>query len=202
MAPQEDSESLSSEDRIVQSIYDHIVKTVCIDVARNMHELIKTGEIPASELKAPSSRQEIYPELYNGKDPSVVREALERYATDQPSPRRSRKRKLHTSVETTRAATAPKPATGDNESDEDFQDPSIPEEEEPAAQQTITHLDIWGRMPPKEPKQTCACRLCGRHVSTLRFAPHLDKCMGLSTARGSAGNPTRSSAYTTGNIIK
>jgi hypothetical protein len=196
MPTQEENENASSEDRIVQSIYEHMVKSVCIDVARNMHELIKTGEIPASELKAPQSRQEIYPELYNGKSPSEVKEMLEKYATDQPTTR-SRKRKLPSTTTTTT-----KPVTGgDNESDEDFQDPSTPEEQ-PASQQTITHLDIWGKMPPKEPKQTCACRLCGRHVSALRFAPHLDKCMGLSTARGSAGNPSRNSAYTAGNSIK
>jgi hypothetical protein len=56
---------------------------------------------------------------------------------------------------------------------------------------TAHHVDIWGKIQPKESKDlTCRCRLCGRHVSTSRFANHLDKCMGLST-RPLAGSATR-----------
>lgn len=45
-----------------------------------------------------------------------------------------------------------------------------------------TMMDIWGNRPPKEPTGIlCKCRLCGRLVSTSRFASHLDKCMGIST---------------------
>jgi hypothetical protein len=41
--------------------------------------------------------------------------------------------------------------------------------------------DIYGRIPPKEPKITSTiCLLCGRSVSAIRFAPHLEKCMGLT----------------------
>eukprot|EP00980_Cylindrotheca_fusiformis_P005737 scaffold1194_cov127-Cylindrotheca_fusiformis.AAC.14 len=200
MSSHGDANSFSSEDRIVQSIYEHIVSSVCIDVARNMHELIKTGEIPASELKAPSSREEIYPELYKGKTPDEVKEILEKYATEQPTTSRSRKRKLPGAANST-AATITKPGGVENDSDEDFQEPSTTEDQ-PAGEQAIDHLDIWGKLPPKEPKQTCECRLCGRHVSALRFAPHLDKCMGLSTARGSTGNATRNSVYAAGNTIK
>ena len=46
-------------------------------------------------------------------------------------------------------------------------------------------VDIWGKRPLKEPRdQFVRCRLCDRLVSTSRFANHLDKCMGLSMARG------------------
>ena len=44
-------------------------------------------------------------------------------------------------------------------------------------------VDIWGNIPPKEPKTTVKCDICGRHVSALRFAPHLDKCMNLGNSR-------------------
>ncbi|CAB9508606.1 expressed unknown protein [Seminavis robusta] len=43
------------------------------------------------------------------------------------------------------------------------------------------HLDIWGRCNPKEPKEMMDCLICGRQVNALRFAPHLDKCMGIGT---------------------
>lgn len=43
--------------------------------------------------------------------------------------------------------------------------------------------DIYGRIPPKEPKITSTiCLLCGRSVSAIRFAPHLEKCMGLTAS--------------------
>jgi len=43
--------------------------------------------------------------------------------------------------------------------------------------------DIWGRIPPKEPKIMPKCDICGRQVSALRFAVHLDKCMNLGNSR-------------------
>lgn len=53
-----------------------------------------------------------------------------------------------------------------------------------------TQIDVWGRLPPKEPKTMIDCPLCKRLVNTLRFASHLDKCMGIGTmSRASA--PTR-----------
>ncbi|KAL7579304.1 hypothetical protein ACA910_013983 [Epithemia clementina (nom. ined.)] len=47
--------------------------------------------------------------------------------------------------------------------------------------------DIWGNYPVKEPKEMIPCPICNRSVSVLRFAPHLDKCMGF-------GNTTRAAA--------
>ncbi|CAM9149561.1 unnamed protein product [Phaeothamnion confervicola] len=38
-------------------------------------------------------------------------------------------------------------------------------------------FDIYGRVPPKEPVSHLTCGVCGRLVSALRYAPHLDKCM-------------------------
>lgn len=54
-------------------------------------------------------------------------------------------------------------------------------------------VDVWGRIPPKEPKNPVECKLCGRTIATSRFASHLEKCMGLST-RPSTGIPSRSSS--------
>jgi hypothetical protein len=64
---------------------------------------------------------------------------------------------------------------------------SNPEKHEASISSTTTpsvrssSYDIYGRIPPKEPKITSTmCLLCGRSVSAIRFAPHLEKCMGLT----------------------
>jgi hypothetical protein len=200
MSSQPNNDTTTSEDRIVQSIYDHLVTSVCIDIASNMHELIKTGEIPISELKEPFSRQQIFPELYKDKDPAEIQEILDKYATEVPTTR-TRKRKCRHNVSkpttTTTTTALEKGALTEKDDDEDFKDtasePEPPQEPTMQTRHSINHLDIWGRVPAKEPKQNCECQLCGRHVSTLRFASHLDKCMGLST-RPATGNPPRNSA--------
>jgi hypothetical protein len=46
--------------------------------------------------------------------------------------------------------------------------------------QTNPQTDIWGR-PPRPPNENVECSVCNRQVSTVRFAPHLDKCMGIGT---------------------
>jgi len=78
-------------------------------------------------------------------------------------------------------------------------------------QTTMNHhyLDIWGKLQPKEPKGMMDCKVCGRQVNTLRYAPHLDKCMGIGTtvraaalaASGFVPNPQlqQSSGAGTGN---
>lgn len=86
--------------------------------------------------------------------------ALKKYATDEPLTK-----KLHT-------------ITDDIEV----------EEEAPVV--LTRHSDIWGKVPPKEPKQLAKCTICDRDVSALRFAPHLDKCMNLGSVRVAAANNT------------
>jgi len=64
-------------------------------------------------------------------------------------------------------------------------------------QQSYTQADIWGRIPTKEPKFLVQCSICNRMVNTLRFAPHLDKCMGIGTtlrAATIAGTGTRNNS--------
>jgi hypothetical protein len=176
----------SSEDRIVKSIYDHMITSICIDVACNMHELIKKGEFSMSELREPFSRPEIYPELYEGQDDTTIQDTLEKYSTYVPNPRKRPHRKVSSSAGNDQALDDTKSTGGASES-------NTPEKAAAPTMQTrhtINHSDIWGRTPPKEPKQACECNICGRFVSTSRFAPHLDKCMGLST-RPATGNPSR-----------
>lgn len=64
------------------------------------------------------------------------------------------------------------------------------DDEEEAPTIVTRHSDIWGKVPPKEPKRAAKCTVCDREVSALRFAPHLDKCMNLGTVRTAASNNT------------
>jgi hypothetical protein len=49
-------------------------------------------------------------------------------------------------------------------------------------------VDIYGRVPPKEPRHSLACAACGRPVGVGRYAPHLDKCLGKGKAGRSGGS--------------
>jgi hypothetical protein len=178
-----------SDNRIVKSIYDHMITSICIDVACNMHELIKRGEFSLSELREPFSRREVYPELYKDQEDADIQETLEKYSTYVPNPRKRPHRSVSSSAGNDEALDDSKSTGGASET-------NTPEKSAAPTMQTrhtINHSDIWGRTPPKEPKQACECKICGRFVSTLRFAPHLDKCMGLST-RPATGNPSRNMA--------
>jgi Sgf11 (transcriptional regulation protein) len=252
-------------DRIATSIYNYLIERVGIVVSSNLHELIKTGEIPMATLTEPFTRQELYPELYANLDDEAVQEILDQYETEVPpgsqfARRQERKKEvlLHNnnkkrqfvavsssdpsvteegnpkkvateaiaaaaaSAETTLAVSLPTTssslvppsssttttttlplldtALGDSSSTADIiiktntTAPSVVAAAVVLAtptmqtRQTTNHLDIWGRVPPKEPKQNVECRICGRMVSASKFAPHLDRCMGLSLSRNGGGS--------------
>lgn len=44
-------------------------------------------------------------------------------------------------------------------------------------------VDVHGQRPPAEPPEMLECGHCQRSVHPLRFAPHLDKCMGFGGRR-------------------
>jgi hypothetical protein len=224
-----------SQERIVQAIYDHLLRSVVVGYASNTHEMIKTGGISISELQTPSSRQDIFPSLYEGKTPEEIQRELDAYATEMPS-RQSRKRKLRQATIATGTQVGDDldeenkdgdkddddDGDDDDDDDEDFKDDNpdgddddddddggktekskstkapattkAPETPAITVGQTQERqppgVDIWNRIPPKEPKHPVECTLCGRHVSTTRFASHLEKCMGLST-RPLPGIPNR-----------
>jgi Sgf11 (transcriptional regulation protein) len=50
------------------------------------------------------------------------------------------------------------------------------------------YTDIWGNVPAKEPSYWVECTVCKNNtkVNALRFASHLDKCMGIRTMSRSA----------------
>ena len=216
------------EERILQSVYDHVLRSVVVSYASNMHEMIKTGHFTASELQTVSSRQEIFPDLYIGKSAEEIQALLQEYGTEQIPNLRPNKRKRRPVAETSgsideviKEKVAEEEEEADEEegddnddNDEDFKDDENDIEDEAQGKHVTTKstsvstvpknsatqpqeveqqppgVDIWGRIPPKEPKQPVLCTLCRRHISTSRFASHLEKCMGIST-RPLTGIPIR-----------
>jgi hypothetical protein len=67
---------------------------------------------------------------------------------------------------------------------------------------TTAMTDIWGRVPPKEYSMmqgdsttTMVCTICHQRVgSSLRYASHLDKCLGIGTMSRNASNSTMPSS--------
>jgi hypothetical protein len=125
----------------------------------------------------PPSREEVYPQLYHSAED--VELMLERYATEQPLAKR-----FKPNLELLQLV------------DGDEGCPTESVETHPTTNDRVTrhqqnHTDIWGRIPPKEPKEMTFCSICSRHVSVVRFAPHLDKCMGIGTTTRAATTTAR-----------
>jgi len=274
----------TSEDRIVEAIYQDVMESMCRDLASNMHQLIKTGAggvIPSSwklftGTKVPT-RRELYPELYNGGESNgkehhdgkitdtlpkkamtddEINSLLDKYAVDLPpkgtsslTSRKRRKRDMaeeeekrlllskiqkekESNYKDSDDEEEDKSNDEEDEDDEDFKMEDANEEGDEATNKTkqrgrsmstssdprgspppttdeapdaaksntssSSKLDIWGKCPAKEPKnRLCRCRLCGRLISTSRFASHLDKCMGLSTSRTGGGSALNGSGVMT-----
>jgi hypothetical protein len=171
-------------DPLVASIFDQLITSVCVDFSFKIHRMIKTGEFSRRDLTI-SSRMELYPGVYENEE--EVRRALDEYATELPAKRP----RLNT----------PTDSNGDSESadkkDSDGSNDSAVTNSVMTRNQTNPQTDIWGR-PPRPPNENVECSVCNRQVSTVRFAPHLDKCMGIGTtsrAGGASASSTRGNKF-------
>lgn len=176
-----DQDDLSEEDRLVEFLYDKMIDSISTDVACGMHRMVKTGAIPYSDLVNPRSRRDIYSSIHESDQ--HMQDSLEKYATEVPPPS---KRQRRTSLDEVTESQQHSNTIPENQV-------TLEGDEKSQTMTTRGHAmaahDIWGRIPPKEPKATSACPVCSRQVSTLRFAPHLDKCMGIGTmSRAAAQN--------------
>jgi hypothetical protein len=177
-------------DPLVAYIYKELITSICVDVSHKMHRMIKTGQVSPKDLLIPT-RIELYPSLYDNTQ--AAKQALDLYATELPS---KRARFMQTDPITN---------NDDDDVEEDFDKNDSdaytePADSEPApatpAVMTLRHqasADIWGH-PPKPGSENVECSVCNRQVSSVRFAPHLDKCMGIgTTSRAAAGGASTSS---------
>ena len=114
--------------------------------------------------------------LYGVYDtPEALREALQRDGVDTGETTIT----YSTTEETRRSSTVPS-----NDNSEIGSTPSaVPVS---ANTRQSTDRDVWGRFPKKEADQPILCPSCARPFSTMRFAFHLDKCMGIGATSRSA----------------
>ena len=172
---------------VLELVYKSLISSVSVDVATRVHRMMKKGIYPSSELLVPKSRSEVYPQVYDKKD---IESEEKEYSVEVPQ-RNKRNREeeeddyqkyIRVSIDAPAAATAAESSSNKAEKapDNAISSPAqVASKQPPAPQQQ--YLDIWGKAPPKEPKDMVDCLICGRQVNTLRFAPHLDKCMGIGT---------------------
>jgi hypothetical protein len=180
------SMGVDDEDDLVYQIYDTLLRESAVLVAAGMHRIFQTSGSAATMNSR--SRRELYPTLYSDDDDdSLVQKKLDQYVTTVPE--------SHIEREAEEMEGAVADATMDGVNVEEAAGstaapPPASEPPTPVLPTTTQQQDIWGKTPLKEdPNRFAVCRICGRHVSTLRFAPHLDKCMGLNnTTRTAAAN--------------
>jgi hypothetical protein len=169
---QEKNGTKTTAEILVQEIYNDILKEICVDVACDIHRMVKTGA--AAALSNPS-RTEVYPQIHKqGED---INEKLERYATDQPLSKRFKPMIALICV--------------DNDEGSATETVADTPTNDRVTRHQQNHTDIWGRIPSKEPREMAFCKICSRHVSVARFAPHLDKCMGIGTTTRAATTTVR-----------
>ena len=124
-------------------------------------------------------RRKLYPGLYETNE--ELQQAMETYAVVDVSDLSKRPRLDSTwqRLET---------SSIDSAADEVIKEEVAVGSEAPLTKPIYSNSDIWGNIPLKEPKHLVECLVCKRQVAVSRFAPHLDKCMGLGTVRGAVGN--------------
>jgi hypothetical protein len=179
---QMDSESMA----IAEFIYDDILESLCKSTAAKLHRLIKYGELHVGDIM---DRRQLYPDVYNSEED--MQQQLEFYAVEQAKPQNG------PLVENDFL-----PGTIDSTNDKNYENEIKTEQgpQQATNTQQITvsrHTDIWGNTPLKEPAEMISCSVCSQKINTLRFASHLDKCLGLGNTTRAASNNIRSSSSAT-----
>mmetsp|Transcript_49106 Transcript_49106/g.59243 ORF Transcript_49106/g.59243 Transcript_49106/m.59243 type:complete len:229 (-) Transcript_49106:179-865(-) len=176
-------ESVSGE------LYETLLRSLVIEIACGMHRCAKTGSLPYSEIMTPSPQSDLFENnpfskaaLYDNKNASGA--DVEDLALLD-----SKKTTQHHNTRMTRSGSSLMNTSGNNS-------PGTIDEVGISASSALSSsinsvnnqlppppagADVWGRIPPKEPIRSAKCQLCGKSISALRFAPHLDKCMGIGT---------------------
>lgn len=164
---------------IAEFIYDDILGSLCKSTATKLHRLIKCGEFHVGDLM---DRRQLYPDVYENEE-DMLRQ-LEIYAVEhvRNDPLVEEDFLTKGTLDTA------------NYRDE-MKTEHVPSQAAIAQQMTVTrHTDIWGNTPLKEPPEMISCSVCSQKINTLRFASHLDKCLGLGNTTRAASSNSRSSS--------
>lgn len=182
---------ITVEAAVAEEICRDLIASIAIEVAFDTHRMAKTGVLPLPRLMDPAPRPGI---SANGDPSSSVPSAnksrrrsssfvpVEDDSEHGPQSKRSRSNTL--ASDGTGAGVGVGDTVGDAANGAQQQQEQV--------QQQPVGADIWGRIPPKEPKVMPKCDICGRQVSALRFAVHLDKCMNLGNSRQTGSRRTAS----------
>ena len=164
---------ITVEAAVAEEICKDLITSIAIEVAFDTHRMAKTGVLPLSHLMDPSTRSATSTSAL-GANKSRIRSSsfvpLEDDSEHGPQSKRSRSNTLASD------ATGAGEGVGDISNDAINGTQQQQEQQQQHQQQQPVGADIWGRIPPKEPKIMPKCDICGRQVSALRFAVHLDKC--------------------------
>mmetsp|Transcript_15142 Transcript_15142/g.23071 ORF Transcript_15142/g.23071 Transcript_15142/m.23071 type:complete len:197 (+) Transcript_15142:91-681(+) len=174
-------------DGVLQTILHHILT----DTACEMHRSIKkTGNLLRKEQETKHRW-----DLYSHDAAEEMDATLQRYATEEPMKQLRKKRKLRMWTEDSKDHLSRNSSNNNNTNNNNNSSTATETQITPVlTRHQKNETDIWGRIPPKEPKTLAHCRICDRDVCAIRFASHLDKCMNLGTARGSSSIATAEGA--------
>ena len=174
---------ITVEAAVAEEICKDLITSIAIEVAFDTHRMAKTGVLPLSQLMAPTTRSATSTSSAQRANKSRIRSSsfvpVEDDSEHGPQSKRSRSNTLASD------------GTGAGAGVGDIAGDAINGTQQQQEQQPVG-ADIWGRIPPKEPKIMPKCDICGRQVSALRFAVHLDKCMNLGNSRQTGSRRTAS----------
>mmetsp|Transcript_20942 Transcript_20942/g.60057 ORF Transcript_20942/g.60057 Transcript_20942/m.60057 type:complete len:199 (-) Transcript_20942:677-1273(-) len=176
---------ITVEAAVAEEICKELITSIAVEVAFDTHRMAKTGVLPLSRLMDPvlhwsNAKGDCSSSSVLGANKSRRRSSsflpVEEDSEHGPQTKRSRSNTL--ASDGTGAGGTAEAGAGDTG--------------DAAGTQQPVGADIWGRIPPKEPKIMPKCDICGRRVSALRFAVHLDKCMNLGNSRQTGSRRTAS----------
>eukprot|EP00565_Helicotheca_tamesis_P009339 CAMPEP_0185734312 /NCGR_PEP_ID=MMETSP1171-20130828/22122_1 /TAXON_ID=374046 /ORGANISM="Helicotheca tamensis, Strain CCMP826" /LENGTH=214 /DNA_ID=CAMNT_0028404273 /DNA_START=4 /DNA_END=645 /DNA_ORIENTATION=- len=160
------------EAHAMECVFEELVSSICVEVACGMHRLAKTGVIPYSDIMIPRNFDPNHGDGDDGEGGGGGRQGKKRKILNGDGSEGG-EYSVSSSYGDKQYSTKRRGSgwiDSNNESDDDA-----------ASAPPVTRgsqLDVWSRVPPKDPGNVL-CSICGRQVNALRFAPHLDKCMGM-----------------------
>lgn len=124
-------------------------------------------------------RRSLFPTLYDSKTDDEIQQILDQYVVEYEVVTPVSVSEANDSIPTPQLDQTP---------------PRV--DPDPALDSVSSSADIWGRHPPKEySSDTLICTICQQKVgSSLRYASHLDKCLGIGTMSRGGNNSATAAA--------